>query len=185
MTAFTLPPSRTLPSTWLSRIVGLHGAQRDWLRHPGSLTARLKRHCDKFAVSPLKTRLARAHLDERGLLELHRPHYAYVREVLLKCDDRAVVFAHSVIPRPHLRGPWNQLTRLGCRPLGETLFANPRIRRTSLAFCKLAPHHPLQRRIREYCPDAATQLWARRSQFSLQGRSLMVTEVFIGTLTRP
>ncbi|NDP49432.1 MAG: chorismate lyase, partial [Sulfuriferula multivorans] len=70
-------------------------------------------------------------------------------------------------------------TRLGSRPLGEALFNNPRIQRKALVFRKLTPRHPLFRRIDRYQTQATRVLWARRSLFCLNGRPLLVTEVFL------
>jgi chorismate--pyruvate lyase len=131
----------------------------------------------------LATGLARAHTDETALLGLSRQQRAYVRDVTLLCDNQVVVFAHSVLPRTSLRGAWNGISRLGSRPLGEALFNNPRIRRQALAYCKLTARHPLFRRINDHQPQHTRHLWARRSVFCLAGRPLLVTEVFLPSIT--
>ena len=76
---------------------------------------------------------------------LHQASYktALIREVLLMGDHQPVVFAHSVLPRVSLRGAWNGLGRLGNKPLGATLFANPKVKRTPLSYKKLTPNHAL------------------------------------------
>jgi chorismate--pyruvate lyase len=189
---------------------------RHWLTDRGSLTRRLKAHCSDFRVRPLATGLARPNADEHKLLLLRPGSLAYVREVLLSCHGKPVVFAHSVLPRSGLRGGWNGIARLGARPLGEALFNDHRIKRESLAYLRLSPHHalfhaasphhafgapargtpagtPLPRSdpsaapARGTPPDArpagglgaAQPMWARRSVFSLNGRPLLVTEVFL------
>lgn len=119
------------------------------------------------------------HLDETTLLKVSYAQRAYVREVILSCDQRVVVFAHSVLRQASLRGTWNGITRLGSRPLGEALFKNPRIQRKAFVFRKLTHRHPLFRRIDRYQTQTTRVLWARRSVFSLNGRSLLVTEVFL------
>ena len=208
---------------------------RHWLTDRGSLTRRLKAHCSDFRVRPLATGLARPNADEHKLLLLRPGSLAYVREVLLSCHGKPVVFAHSVLPRSGLRGGWNGITRLGARPLGEALFNDHRIKRESLAYLRLSPHHalfhaasphhafgapargtpagtPLPRSDLSAAPargtpagtpllgsdpsaapasgtppdarpaggvGAAQPMWARRSVFSLNGRPLLVTEVFL------
>lgn len=164
---------------WIARPPALPRPLRRWLCDRGSLTRRLKARCTHFRVAPRFAGLGRVHRDETAVLHVQRPHHAYIRDVLLLCDGKAVVFAHSVLPRASLRGPWNGVARLGSRPLGEALFNNPRIRREPLRFRKLTPRHPLLRRIARCQPLAPQVLWARRSVFCLDGQPLLVTEVFL------
>jgi chorismate--pyruvate lyase len=102
------------------------------------------------------------------------------------------------LPRSGLRGGWNGITRLGARPLGEALFNDHRIKRESLAYLRLSPHHALFHAARPHHalsapargtpagtpllrsdPSAVQPMWARRSVFSLNGHPLLVTEVFL------
>lgn len=153
---------------------------QDWLVHCGSLTRRLKQRCSRFSVERVGTRIRPANPDEERELGLRRGQYAYVREVVLYCDGQAVVFAHSVVPLKNLRGPWNSVTRLGTRPLGEALFANHLVRRHPLSYRALHPRHKLHRQTASVVAlDDSAKLLARRSRFSLKGRGLMVTEVFL------
>ncbi len=103
----------------------------------------------------------------------------YVRNVVLIGGGQPRVFAHSVLPRADLRGGWNGITRLGVRPLGEALFTNPRIRRLGLTIRRLDARHPLYRAAQRHTGLTARHLWARRSVFCLNGRPLLVTEVFL------
>lgn len=164
---------------WIAHPVNLPRRLRTWLMCRGSLTRKLKAHCAHFRVYPVTTGFALAHTDEYAPLHLRSDSLAYVREVLLMCDDHPVVFAHSVLPRPGLRGGWNGITRLGSRPLGEALFKNPRIRREALAYRQIDARHPLFRALRRNHPLSARVLWARRSVFRLNGHPLLVTEVFL------
>ena len=128
----------------------------------------------------VSTGIRPANPDEERELRLRRGQYAYVREVVLYCDGQAVVFAHSVVPLKNLRGAWNSVTRLGSRPLGEALFTNHLVQRHPLSYRVLHPHHKLyQQTARAVVLDDKATLLARRSRFSLKGRALMVTEVFL------
>ncbi|MBI2508838.1 MAG: chorismate lyase [Betaproteobacteria bacterium] len=102
-----------------------------------------------------------------------------VREVRLYCGKTPVVFAHSVVRRRDLRGPWRALAGLGARPLGAALFANLRARRYPLRFRKLTARDELYRRACAALPDPPPALWARRSLFTLRGSPILVTEVFL------
>ena len=155
------------------------GAWRGWLDDHGSLTRRLQRVCPTLRVRRLSQRVVPPLRDEFRALRLRRGQRAMIREVLLICGDTPLVFAHSVIPLRGLRGPWVALSRLGNRPLGEALFANPLVRRYPLEYRRLDARHPLYRAAVAHLEVAPRRLWMRRSQFSLHGRPLLVTEVFL------
>ncbi len=165
---------------WLLHPFFLPRKLRAWLADQGSLTSRLKQRCRQFSVQPIRIGLIRPNKDEGSALRLRSGHVAYVREVLLHCDGRPVVFAHSVVPANSLRGPWAAVTRLGSRPLGEALFSNPRVIRGALQYRRVPACHALARQARKAGISMPAQaMWARRSLFTLQGHSLMVTEVFL------
>lgn len=175
----------SLASGWIAHPVNLSRHLRTWLTCRGSLTRKLKAHCARFRVHPVATSFAFAHTDEHAALRLRPGSLAYVREVLLMCDQHPVVFAHSVLPCAGLRGGWNGITRLGTRPLGEALFNNPRIRREALAYRQINARHPLFRAIRRNHPLSTRVVWARRSVFRLNGHPLLVTEVFLPEIEKP
>lgn len=167
---------------WLARPHSAPRSLRHWLSDTGSLTQRLKMRCADFRVVPLSTGLARPNPDEYALLNLAPGTRAYVREVLLLCNDIPVIFAHSVLPHPSLRGDWNSISRLGSRPLGEALFTDHRIQRQPLAFRHLHDDHPLFRTIGRQQVLSSRTLWARRSVFCLNSHPLLVTEVYLPSI---
>ena len=153
-----------------------------WLIDNGSLTARLQSRYSHFAVKPVAVKYAKPITDESALLYLPTYKTALIREVLLMGNHQAVVFAHSVLPRTSLRSSWNGLGRLGNKPLGATLFANPRVKRTPLNYKKLSPHHKLYQHATVHLSLKPTHLWARRSIFSLNCARILVTEIFLPQL---
>lgn len=165
---------------WHAKPVGRF-AQRALLQSRGSLTQQLKQRYANFAVQPQRQGWYRPRPDEccsLGVAGSNRQQW--VREVYLLGQGRARVFAHSVIPRAAMRGHFATLKRLGQRPLGEALFANPRIRRSTMQFAKLSIHHPWVREQLTRVPASTRQpLWARRSLFQWGQAKLMVTEVFL------
>lgn len=168
---------------WLQHPFFLPREFRAWLADQGSLTRRLKQRCRHFSVRPAGVGLARPNRDERAPLRLRAGQLAYVREVVLHCDGRPVVFAHSVAPVKSLRGPWAALTRLGSRPLGEALFSNPCVTRGGLQYRRIPARHPLARQAaRAGILMSQKSVWARRSLFTLHGHNLMVTEVFLPSI---
>jgi chorismate--pyruvate lyase len=165
-------------SRWLKKPVN-SGAYQHWLIDKGSLTRRLQLRCRDFCVKPIRLYNAKPQMDEASLLNLPSQQRALLREVYLYCSNKPVVFAHSVLPHKSLRGDWQGLGRLGNRPLGAALFANPKVVRTVLEFRKLSIHHVLYRRAVANLDNRPRTLWARRSTFSLNGAIILVTEVFL------
>lgn len=165
-------------SNWLKKPFLSHSL-KPWLINSDSLTKRLQKRYTHFFVKPILIKFAKPFTDESFLLRSPMSKQALIREVLLMGNDNAVVFAHSVLPRPSLRGPWNGLSKIGNQSLGETLFANPKIKRTCLTYKKLARHHPLSMRLTKHIQLQPAALWARRSIFVLSDAKIMVTEVFL------
>jgi chorismate--pyruvate lyase len=166
---------------WLTKPFSSH-LYDAWLIDKGSLTARLQQYYPHFSVRPVAIKYAKPIQDEAALLRQPSYKTALIREVLLMGDNQPVVFAHSVLPRASLRGLWNGLGRLGNKPLGATLFANPNVKRTPLSYKKLTPNHVLYKHATQYLTLKPNYLWARRSIFSLNCANIMVTEVFLPQL---
>ena len=160
------------------------GAYRPWLTDRGSLTARIARLHPRVRVEVLFQGLRRPDRDERFLFGEHAGTRVLVREVFLVCGDTPVVFAHTVVDPRDLRGDWRGILKLGNRPLGAALFADPRVRRYPLRQKKLGPHHELHARLRAFLGRPPSRLWARRSLFRLHDSPILVTEVFLPGILR-
>jgi chorismate--pyruvate lyase len=154
---------------------------RNWLTNRGSLTARLVACCDQFRVQRLQQQVANCLADEFEVIGLLSLGKVMERDVLLRCDDSAVVYAHTVLPRSANASHWPLFASLGNKSLGTTLFNDPLVTRGALHYSQLAETHPLMRRIGGLrLPGvAATSLHARRSVFTRHGSRLLVTEVFL------
>lgn len=163
---------------WLTHAVGA-GPYRNWLNQAGSLTRALQARCPAFNVWRVRQGLDRPFPDEYAPLRLPRGEPSIVREVILNCGQRPLVFAHTVLPNAGMRGPWHALANLGNRPLGAALFADPRIERFPLYFRHLNRHHPLHRAAVRATGPLPAMLWGRRSLFALLGQPILVTEVFL------
>jgi chorismate--pyruvate lyase len=155
------------------------GCYRPWLRDRGSLTGRLQQRCPAFSMKVMFQGLRRINRDERFLFGRRTRGLALVREVYLYCRGAPVVFAHSVVRVRDLRGGLRWLNRLGGRPLGAALFADPRIGRYPLRQKKLGRRHELYRRACGALSAPPATLWARRSLFILHKSPILVTEVFL------
>ena len=160
------------------------GRYRPWLTDAGSLTARVKARCTDFSVEVLFQGLRRPDRDERFVFPHHGRARVLVREVFLCCGDTPVVFAHTVLDEYDLDGVWRSVAKLGSRPLGAALFADPRIHRHPLRIRKINVHHELRRRLQRYGATMPGALWARRSLFHLHDSPILVTEVFLPEILR-
>ena len=163
---------------WLRQPIGAR-RYRPWLSERGSLTKRLQQHSAEFAVRPLRLARQKPPFAEIGLLQALPRQHALLRDVMLHCDGKAVVFAHSVLPNSALRGAWRGLGRLGSHSLGGALFADPRMCRGALQYKKISAQHFLYRRAAEHLALPGKSIWARRSVFRLGRNAVLVTELFL------
>ena len=160
--------------------LGAPVAMREWLTSGGSLTARLIARSAAFRVQRLRQSSALCLADEARAVRLARPGRVWEREVLLRCDETPVVFAHTVVPMTASAADWPLFSALGERSLGSTLFYDPRVTRGPLEFARLRAGHPLMQRARAVLGvDAATVLYARRCLYRRRRGVLLVTEVFL------
>ncbi len=172
---------------WRPHVNGLNApaALRHWLTGGGSLTAKLKAHSQAFRVQCLHQHTARCLNDEAAAIGMHQPGRVWEREVLLRCDNTPVVFAHTVVPMSSTATDWPLFSALGERSLGSTLFGDPMVRRGVLEYARLRSGHPLMQRARAALGlDQAQEpiLYARRCLYRRHQGLLLVTEVFLPTV---
>lgn len=155
----------------------------DWLLDSGSLTQRLRRACGgRFRVCVLRQGWSRPDRDEARVLGLRLDAWAWVREVHLLCDERPWVFARTLIPARTLRGRGRRLTRLGTRPLGQALFADPGVRRGPVEIARIVAGQRLCRQAFAGRGKALDAIWGRRSVFWIEECPLLVCEIFLPDL---
>lgn len=155
------------------------GLYRPWLRAVGSLTRRIEQRSPRMKVKVLLQGPRRLHRDERSMVPGGDRAVTLTREVYLMCKRTPVVYAHSVI-QPRDRGAATRLVRrMGSRPLGAALFADPRIRRYAMQYRKIGRSHELYRNAVRVLKQPPTTLWARRSLFVIEKSPILVTEVFL------
>lgn len=151
---------------------------RDWLDEPGSLTARLRR-CGVFRVELLRQGLSQANADECGILGVSQRLPCWVREVVLRCDERPVIFAHTAMPAWPRGVLAHWFARLGTRSLGSLLFAHPGFVRGQLEFARVDSRHPLYAQAVAVLGIPAAQFFlARRGTHHFRNQRVLVTEVF-------
>lgn len=153
---------------------------RAWLTDDGSLTGRLiDLGRGEFRVRRLYQGWQVPLPSETKLLALPSRQLALVREVALQLDQQTVVFARSVFPVSSLTGSLAHLRRLQNKSLGAILFRHPGMHRCPFELARMAGDSG-------YLPSALHQdepAWGRRSRFEIQGKQLMVSEVFLQPFT--
>ena len=184
LTQPALPAGRHITfARWQTNVnaLGLDRALRDWITHEGSLTARLMAHSRHFRVQRLSQHKALCLQDEYAEIGLTRPQKVWEREVLLRCDGEAMIFAHTVVDPCATSSDWPLFRGLGERSLGSTLFTDPQVWRDRFEYVLLHSEHPLMRRLRKLIPVAAgwQRVPARRSLFRRRHASMLVTELFL------
>lgn len=171
---------RWRPIATVSRRV-LPASLVSWLLQTPSLTRRLRAECrDSFHVRVLSQSWRRPLHNERMALGMAHHEVGLVREVHLLCRRRPWVFARTVIPLQTMTGPVRRLARLGTRPLGGLLFADPSVRRDGLEIASIAPGHRLYGTATGGTDGAP--IWGRRSVFHLDDKPLLVSEIFLSAL---
>lgn len=186
------------PSPMLTRSLAPHVSSgplpasprlRRWLLAPGSLTARLRRH-GAVTVEVLSQGRQTLLAQERRALGCRAAH---VREVLLRIDGRAAVWARSATSLRSVKGPWAPVKGLGKRPLAELLFGDRRVKRQALQASHLHRSSPLHQRMSRAWEAHAGHgadgglpslpHWARHSLFWHRGAPLQVQEAFAPWVT--
>jgi chorismate--pyruvate lyase len=152
----------------------------DWLLDPASLTHRLQQLCPRqFRVQVLEQQWRYPQHDEARVLGMAPRGTALVRQVRLLCGDQPWVYARTVIPAASLQGDRRRLRGLGSRPLGAVLFADPTMKRGVVELARLLPGERLFRDATRGLGTSPAEIWGRRSVFTLSGRPLLVSEIFL------
>ena len=153
---------------------------RSWITDRESLTKRLIRCCSgKFNVAVFSQSWAPATLSESKKLNIPYKQTVFIREVHLFCDQKALVYAKTIIPIATLRGEMQKLTQLGAQPLGAVLFANKQIRRDIIETTKITADNSIYKNALLYSEHKDSTIWGRRSLFYLADKPLLVNEIFL------
>lgn len=159
----------------------LSTVESSWLLETDSLTARLKNKSTHFNLQlmseqvlelPMPVQLKLQHDSHVQCIPVNRGR-AILREVMLHCDQLAMVYAQSWLPHCTLQAI-APLAELGEQPLGEFIFRHPALQRGPIELARL---NSKQLRLGASCPQAS--MWARRSVFILDHHPLLVVEAFL------
>ena len=149
---------------------------RAWVTDEGSLTDRLKAlGRGEFRVQRLLQEWQAPLSSEQRLLDLPPDQLGLVREVALTLNNLPVVFARSVFPESSLTGSLEHLRTLENQSLGAILFSHPDMLRRPFELAYIPGDSPYLRAELHQAGPA----WGRRSRFEIEGKPLLVSEVFL------
>ena len=112
--------------------------------------------------------------EEASAMSLKYVRSALVRQVLLCCGDKPLVYARTVIPVTTIQGAQRRYANMGSRPLGAMLFADRTMRREDVQVAVLPVSHEANQ-----FSKADDPVWGRRSVFRVAGKPLLVSEFFL------
>ena len=149
-----------------------------WLTEEGLLTERVRSRCrGTFGLRVVDQRQDLLSPADAAALEV-ADLSAFVREIELTCDDRARVFAQTLVPSATLAAqPW--LAQLGDTALGPRLANLGGALRDPLRYALLRAGDLLFARALHHSDLDCTGLWARRARYRLGPHCLVVQEVFL------
>lgn len=158
---------------------------QNWLFYQGSFVARLENDgIKKPEIIVLKRHWELPLLSERLALKSHLHHYALVREVLIKSDEKVWMYARTVFPQQTLTGPERQLLFLKNRSLGTVLFNYPHLQRSEFELACLNPGSTWYKKITQFTPLNDEPVWARRSIFIVNNKPILLSEVYLPDMNK-
>ncbi|USD65397.1 chorismate lyase [Vibrio sp. SCSIO 43136] len=138
---------------------------RRWLLEQGSLSRMLAEQCQSLSVDLLTNQNMAA--SELTAQESHKisDQSCWLREVILKGDDKAWVLGRTLIPESSLIDQQYDLSRQGDIPLGLTVFSAEDVRRDALEV--------------GIANTPNGELLARRSRLWMNNKPMLVAELFL------
>ena len=108
---------------------------------------------------------------------LPEQRYHLVREVLLHVNDTPLILARTIIPESTIKAVNNKLAHLGNRPLGEIIFAYPKLERVAMDVSLVKPSTWAEPVLVE--ADIQQALWGRRTGYGIAHHQMLVSEFFL------
>jgi len=150
---------------------------QSWTYEAGSLTQRLRAvYGNAVAVNVLFQHWRVPFLTECRLLEISGHRLCLTREVLLHSNGKPLILARTIIPAATIKIA-SSLAHLGTRPLGEVIFAYPKLERIAMDVTLINPTY--------WTASALTtahieqSLWGRRTVYAIKHHQMLVSEFFL------
>ena len=141
-------------------------AYHSWLKHIGSLTEKL-RHISHRQV-------------QHELLFEGWEDECWVRKIHFFYQNQSWEWAKTVIPKNSLKGKGLQLKQLGNQPIGDILFQDPHLKRSSFEIAKIKKGSIYFDEINSLVKD--DHFWLRRSTFYFYRKPLVIIEALLPKL---
>lgn len=146
---------------------------QSWLLERSSITLRLKSFFPNLTIKVLAEgflgKELTANHDELAKLALdtkpNSHNQIWLRTVLIHNQGLPLVYGRTLIPNFTPENPWQQIEKLGNKPLGEVLFSDTKLQRSEFELSKFTFNNQPK--------------LARRCVFSQQNQPLLLTEVFL------
>lgn len=151
---------------------------QSWVYESGSLTRRLRSfYGNAVAVNVLLQQWATPFLSERLLLRQAEHRHCLTREVLLHAGGKPLILARTIIPLGTIKVARSNLSQLGTRPLGEVIFACPKLERRAMDVILVKPSLWTQ----SACAtaDINQPVWGRRTVYVIKHQPMLVSEFFL------
>ncbi len=130
-----------------------------------------------FSVCVISQYWQKLEAKEASAMALKNVHSALIRQVVLCCGDRPLVYARTVIPATTVQGAQRRYANMGNRPLGAMLFSDRTMKREEVQVAMLPVKHEANKYTKIGGP-----VWGRRSVFRVSGKPLLVSEYFLPEL---
>lgn len=167
---------------------------RDWLCKPFVLSKALRKVCNDFSVEITDQCMKPLYADEIAALKCYGSPMGYIRETYLGDIGNPLVYARVTMSESTYAANRESLENLGNRPIGETfLYKDPSLSRSEFEVKRLTQDDELLfdtlvhfnfYRAEIQGISRETELWARRSVFTVSGNPLLITEVFMPDIPR-
>jgi chorismate--pyruvate lyase len=150
---------------------------QSWTYETGSLTQRLRAvYGQAVTVKVLFQHWRVPFLSERRLLEIPEHRMCLTREVLLHADGKPLILARTIIPAATIKIA-SSLAHLGTRPLGEVIFAYPKLARVALEVTVIKPSDWTSPALN--IADIQQPLSGRRTIYAIKHQPVLVSEFFL------
>jgi chorismate-pyruvate lyase/SAM-dependent methyltransferase len=165
---------------------------RQWLSQPYILSNSLRKVCENFCVEVTEQCVKYLYADEVAALKCYDTTQGFIRESYLGDHGNPLVYARVTMPESTYAFKKFELDNLGNRPIGETLlYKDPTLTRSEfevkritcddeLLFDVMVHQNFFRAEIEKVAP--VKELWARRSFFTIAGKPLLITEVFLSNI---
>jgi chorismate--pyruvate lyase len=138
---------------------------KHWLEEQGSLSRRLKQHCQALTVELLQNQIVTAKTLKQDESQLLSEQDCLLREVVLCGDDSPWVIGRTLIPCTTLVDQQYDLAEQGDIPLGLTVFSADNVERDSLQM--------------GWANLPQGRFLARRSRLWMNHKPMLVAELFL------